>query len=241
MRVLAPSEFAFASARCLLENGVRKILFVLAICLGFISLAPAAEMNLSLADGSAVVGEIMKSDDGGVMARTGSEIYTNIPWARFSQEALKQLATNPKVKPASVEPFIEPEPSQRTNSKAEITINPVVRPELPSNPSLMGGLFKSPVGLFILFVIYLANLFAAYEISVIKARSGLQVIGVAALLPIIGPVISLRKKRLLPKLLGSKRRRKLSRRFLRAASSLSINAFSRPSLLDLWASPGGKR
>ena len=191
MRVLAPSEFAFASARCLLENGVRKILFVLAICLGFISLAPAAEMNLSLADGSAVVGEIMKSDDGGVMARTGSEIYTNIPWARFSQEALKQLATNPKVKPASVEPFIESESSQRTNSKAEITINPVVRPELPSNPSLMGGLFKSPVGLFILFVIYLANLFAAYEISVIKARSGLQVIGVAALLPIIGPVIFL--------------------------------------------------
>jgi hypothetical protein len=187
---MVPSEFAFASARCLLENGVRKILFVLAICFSFTSLAPAVEMNLPLVDGSSVVGEVMKFDDNGIMLRTAGETYTNLAWARFSQDALKQLAANPKIK-VLVEPFIEPEASQRTSTKAEITINPVVRSELPANPSLLGGLFKSPVGLFILFVIYLANLFAAYEISIVKARSGFQVIGVAALLPIIGPVIFL--------------------------------------------------
>ncbi len=188
---MAASEFAFTHACCLLENGVRKFLFVLAICLGFRSLAPAAEMNLTLADGSSVTGEIMKSDDSGVMLRTGSELYTNLPWARFSQEALKQLATNAKVKPAFVEPFIEPEPSQRKSEKVEIKINPVNRLELPLNPSLLGGLLKSPVGLFILLVIYAANLFAAYEISIVKARSGAQVIGLSAILPILGPIIFL--------------------------------------------------
>jgi len=184
------SEFAFASAPCLLENGVRKIFFVLAICFSFSSLAPASEMNLQLVDGSMVVGETMKFDDNGIMLRIAAETYTNLPWARFSQEALKQLSANPKIK-LLVEPFIEPEPSQHTSNKAEITVNPVVRPELPANPSIISGLLKSPVGLFILFVIYLANLFAAYEISIIKARAGIQVIGVAALLPIIGPIIFL--------------------------------------------------
>jgi len=188
---VAASEFAFTHACCLLENGVRKFLFVLALCLGVSSLASAAEMTLVLADGSSVTGEIMKSDDSGVMVRTGSELYTNLSWARFSQEALKQLATNAKVKPAFIEPFIEPEPSQRKNEKIEIKINPVTRLELPVNPSLVGGLLKSSVGLFILLVIYAANLFAAYEISIVKARSGAQVIGLSAILPIIGPIIFL--------------------------------------------------
>jgi hypothetical protein len=40
-------------------------------------------------------------------------------------------------------------------------------------------------------VIYLANLFAAYEISIIKARPEIQVIGLSAILPIIGPIIFL--------------------------------------------------
>jgi hypothetical protein len=58
-------------------------------------------------------------------------------------------------------------------------------------PSLFGGLLKSGLGIFILLLVYGANLFAAYEISIVKARAAAQVMGVAAILPIIGPVIFL--------------------------------------------------
>ena len=148
----------------------------------------AAEVNVALTDGSTVQGELLKHDDNGMQLRIG-ETYTNIAWARLAQEALKQLANDPKIK-AQVEPFIEPEISQRA-PKPEIKINPVMRLDLPENPSILGGLLKSSVGKFIFFVLFLANLFAAYEISIVKARPAAQVVGIAAVLPIIGPVIFL--------------------------------------------------
>lgn len=142
-----------------------------------------------MTDGSAFAGDILKFDDNGLLLRTTSDTYTNLAWGRFSQESLKQLTANPKLKPL-VEPFIEPDPATRP-AKAEIQINPVKRLERPDNPSLFGGLVKSSVGLVILLAIYLANLYAAYEVSLIRARPALQVIGLAAILPIAGPVIFL--------------------------------------------------
>ena len=156
--------------------------------LGLVLLAAAAEVNLALTDGSTLTGEMLKHDDNGLQLRVG-ETYTNVAWARLSQDALKQLANDPKIKP-QVEPFIEPEVSQRA-PKPEIKINAVTRLARPANPSILGGLLTSSVGKFIFFVLFLANLFAAYEISIVKARPAAQVVGLSALLPIIGPVIFL--------------------------------------------------
>ncbi|HEY2328473.1 MAG TPA: hypothetical protein VGI63_01520 [Verrucomicrobiae bacterium] len=166
---------------------MRKILFLFAACLGVAWRVSAAE-TLTMSDGAAFTGDIVKSDDNGLLLRTG-ESYTNLAWGRFSQESLKQLAANPKIRPL-VEVFIEPDQSQRP-AKAEIQINPVTRLERPANPSLFGGLAHSAVGWCILLVLYLANLYAAFEISVIRARPASQVIGLSAILPVIGPVIFL--------------------------------------------------
>ena len=169
---------------------MRKILVTTGLWLGLAGLTLAAEIStLPLTDGSSLQGEIIKFDDKGLQLRTAAETYTNLEWTRFSQDALKQLGTNPKIKPL-VDPFIEPETSQRP-PKAEIQINEVRRLALPANPSILGGLFHSSVGLFILFVLYLANLVAGYEVSIFKARAAAQVVGVSALLPIIGPIIFL--------------------------------------------------
>ncbi len=167
---------------------MRNFLFLLSLWLGLVTSAFAAE-TFTLSDGASLAGDIVKSDDNGVMLHTPEEVYTNIPWGRFSQDSLKQLSANPKMK-AFVEPFILPDESKRPQ-KAEIQVNEVKRMELPPNPSLLGGLFKSPLGLVILLVIYAANLYAGYEISIVKARSAAQVMGLAAVLPIIGPVIFL--------------------------------------------------
>jgi hypothetical protein len=89
-----------------------------------------------------------------------------------------------------VEPFIEPDASQRP-SNPEIQIKEVTRLTKPANPSIFGGLVRSPVGLFILLVLYAANFYAAFEVAIVRARPPLQVIGVSAVLPLIGPVIFL--------------------------------------------------
>jgi len=167
---------------------VRKIIFLLSLWLGVVTLAAAAD-TYTLADGGAVGGDIVKFDDNGLMIHTPEEVYTNVPWARFSQDALKQLSANPKLK-ALVEPFILPTEAERP-PKPEIQVNAVVRMDRPANPSIFGGLFKSGLGVFILLLVYGANLMAAYEISIVKARAIGQVMGLAAVLPIIGPVIFL--------------------------------------------------
>lgn len=166
---------------------MRKFLFILSLWLIVVSLASAAE-TLSLTDGGSVSGDIIKFDDNGIMMKTPEETYTNVSWGRFSQASLHQLAANPKIK-NFVEPFFEPDAAQRPQ-KEEIKVNAVTRMERPA-PSLFGGLFKSSLGLFLLLVVYAANLLAAYEISIVKARSAAQVMGVSAILPIIGPVIFL--------------------------------------------------
>jgi len=166
---------------------VRKILFLLSLWLGF-TLAASAE-TVVLVDGTSVTGHLVKSDDNGLLLRAEDNTYTNVPWGKISQAALKQLSAQPKIKPL-VEPFIEPDESQR-KPKAEIKVNATTRLQQPEHPSLLGGLFGTGLGAFILLVLYVANLYAAYEIAVVRARPLGQVIGLSALLPVIGPIIFL--------------------------------------------------
>jgi hypothetical protein len=145
--------------------------------------------TVTLTDGASLTGDVLKSDATGLMLRTPDNSYTNLSWGRFSQDSLKQLSQNPKIAPF-VEPFIEPEAPAQT-AKAEITVKPVTRLKIPEHPSIVLGLLASPVGLFVLLVLYGANLLAAYEIALIRARTPGQVVGVAAIAPVIAPIIFL--------------------------------------------------
>ena len=88
-----------------------------------------------------------------------------------------------------VTPFIIPPAQQRP--KEEIKIQEVSRLETPPKVSFFPALFSSSVGLVVLFVIYAANLYAAMEIAIFRARPIGLVMGVAAVLPILGPIIFL--------------------------------------------------
>ena len=167
---------------------MRKIIFIFSLVLAVASGALAAE-TLTLTDGSTQAGDIVKFNDNGLMLHTAADVYTNVSWGQLSQDSLKQLAEKPKLKPL-VEVFIEPDASARP-VKADIQVNAVTRMERPAKPSLFGGLAGSPVGLFLLLVLYAANLYAGYEVAIIRARPAVQVIGLSAVLPIIGPVVFL--------------------------------------------------
>jgi hypothetical protein len=174
----------------LLEDGVRNIFRII---LGFwlCGLLMAAHADtIPLADGTSLTGDIISFNDAGVIFRLADSKYSDrIAWTKFSQEGLKQLANNPKISPM-VEPFIEIPLSDRPQ-KPEIKINDVTRLEVPPKQSLLGALLSSSVGIFVLLLIYGANIYAGYEIAVVRARSKGLVMGVAAVLPILGPIIFL--------------------------------------------------
>jgi hypothetical protein len=67
----------------------------------------------------------------------------------------------------------------------------VSRLELPPKQSLFSALVSSSVGLVVLMLIYAANIFAGYEIAVVRSRPIALVMGVAVVLPILGPIIFL--------------------------------------------------
>jgi hypothetical protein len=152
-------------------------------------LVAAAAESYPLTDDTTLTGDIVTFNDSGITFRLSNDSYTNVMWTKFSQDGLKQLAKNPKIKPL-VDPFIEVPASARPK-KAEIKIQPVTRLELPPNQSLVGAMFSSSVGLFVLFVIYAANLYAGFEIAVVRMKPIALVMGVAAVLPIAGPIIFL--------------------------------------------------
>ena len=145
--------------------------------------------SLTLIDGTTLTGDIVKTEDNGLMLREAGDVYTNLTWPQFSQATLKQLAQNPKLG-QWVEPFIDPDASQRP-PKPEIRVSPVTRIEQPAHPSLFGGLVQSSLGMFILLVLYLANLYAAFEVAIVRGRPLAPVIGLSAVLPVIGPIIFL--------------------------------------------------
>ena len=152
-------------------------------------LVAARADTFQLADGSSLAGDVVTFNDSGITFRIADDTYTNVMWTKLSQDALKQLSQNPKIKPL-VDPFIEIPPSERP-PKPEIKIQDVVRLELPPRQSLIGALSSSSVGLFVLLMIYAANLYAAFEIAVVRSRPIALVMGMAAVLPVLGPVIFL--------------------------------------------------
>jgi hypothetical protein len=142
-----------------------------------------------LADGTSLTGDIVRSSDTGLTLRLSDDVYTNVLWTKFSQDGLKQLSANPKIKPL-VEPFIEIPASERP-PKPEIKINDVTRLALPPKQSLIGAMFSSSVGLFVMLMIYAANIYAGFEAAIFRSRPIGLGMGVAAVLPVFGPIILL--------------------------------------------------
>jgi hypothetical protein len=173
----------------LLKKTVHKIfLMISGLCFCGLLVTARAD-SFELTDGSSVSGNIVTFNENSIMLRMPDDSYTNLLWTKFSQDALVQLEKNPKLK-LLVEPFIEPPTSHRP-PKPTITVHEVSHLELPPKQSSFTAFFSSPVGFIILLLIYVANVFAAYEIAIMRTHSIGLVMGVAVVLPILGPVIFL--------------------------------------------------
>ena len=190
------SEFFFLCPRAFaIQIRMRwRISFWLVLSLGWLLAGPASAQpyqNYQLTDGKAFSGRTVQFTDGFVQfALEGpTATYTNIRWGRLSQASLQELAKNKFAAPHAT-PFIDTPPTARPPAVAkasELTLKPVPRLDRPSG----GGLSASPVMLLLFFMIYLGNIYAAYEISIFRQQNTPMVCGLAAILPVLGPIIFL--------------------------------------------------
>ena len=170
---------------------VRRLCLIAALLLGWLLAGAAYAEIFKLANGETITGELLtgSENDLGVQIKVGEGKYERVPWANFSQEDLKRLAKLPKLEPL-VEPFIEISQEEKLK-KTEVNIKQPPRLERPAPHSLLGALFSSSLGLFVVLLLYAANIFAGYEVSIFRARPTVLVCGVSAVLPLIGPIIYL--------------------------------------------------
>ncbi|MGC8744294.1 MAG: hypothetical protein ACP5T0_10495 [Verrucomicrobiia bacterium] len=158
-----------------------------------IILTAAEQITLELTDGTTISGEIGKSsfNNDGVALMQNGMYAKRIQWSKLSQESLQKLAKNPMAQ-KYVEPLIEwvieDKPKERPKPKLlEIKQPPKI--ERPKPSSTFGAFFQSPVSTLFLLLIYLANIYAGYEVAIYKNRKAPVVCAAAAVLPILGLII----------------------------------------------------
>ena len=148
--------------------------------------------SFQLNNGETLTGEVLASsaNDDGVQVKIGEGEYKRVPWARFSQTDLKKLAQNKKLEPL-VEPFIEITREEKAKKTEAPNFKQPPRLDRAAQHSLFGAFFGSGLGVLIVLLLYGANVYAAYEIAIFRALSVPLVCGVAAVLPVAGPIIFL--------------------------------------------------
>lgn len=169
-----------------------KILSCLIVAAGWAWTGAAATFSLN--DGQTISGDVSSGTAQGLILRKGEGEFTpRIPWTNFTQSALKQLSSNPKIKPF-LEPYLElDEPEPSATKKKQITADPKIpeRMERPDPKAGLGGLFKNGLTLTLIFLIYAANVYAGFEVALFRNYPPAVVCGVAAVAPFLGLMVFL--------------------------------------------------
>jgi hypothetical protein len=169
--------------------------FLLAVLL----VQPAIAGSYRLTDGSTATGEPVAYGETGLILRDNSGLPPRIPWARFSQESLKQLAEEAKTPKdrAFVEPFIEDYVREQELRKQIIVTAPTFQEEQDkvreverkTQPSKgLFALFSSPLGLLLVVLAYAANVYAGFELAIFRGQTVGMGLGLG-LIPVVGPLI----------------------------------------------------
>lgn len=166
-------------------------LAVLSICGVFATLTPAATYQLN--NGQTIVGEPIAPDGSGILFKLDATTFSDrIGWTNFTEEALNELAKDPKIKPFT-DPYTFDESAFEEERKAALKIEAKTGPKLerPDPEAGWGALFSALLPMMLVLVVYGANVYAGFEIAMFRNYHPLIGCLVAAVVPILGPVIFL--------------------------------------------------
>lgn len=156
------------------------------VCAG--SALQAATYTLST--GEAITAEPFDiNKDGVVFRHADGRVTPRVSWTNFTEAALKEFAQNPKAR-NFVSGLLE-SPEDDVRVKKEINVKVPPRLGRPVARSAMGALFASPLSIALVVLVYLANLYGAYEIAIYRRYPLAMVIGAAAILPFAAPIVFL--------------------------------------------------
>ncbi|MGI8965144.1 MAG: hypothetical protein ACR2H1_03535, partial [Limisphaerales bacterium] len=145
----------------------------------------------TLTDGKTLAGDPIAADENGVVLKSSSGVFLpRASWIKFSADSLKKISAEKPQFAQFINPLLEEELPPPVEKK-EMTIKPVERPERPTHGIGLFAIFLSPLGWIIFLILYAANIYAAYEIAAFKNEPARLVCGVAAVAPLIGPIIFL--------------------------------------------------
>ncbi len=167
----------------------RRALAFAAVTL-WVGVALGAEFRL--VTGDVYKGELSAADKDGLVVRLESGDYSpRIDWAKLSDETLRELAENPKAR-RFAEPFVEaPAETIAIQQAKEIKVKQPTRLELPEVKKGLIPALTTPNGLILLGLLFVANLYAGYEVARFKWRPAALVCGLSAVFPVFGPLIFL--------------------------------------------------
>lgn len=163
-------------------------------CTGLLAFTAAVmATDFRFNSGDKITGDLAAIDANGFVIRLPDGTYSpRFPWLKLSDETLEVLKDNPKAK-KFVEPLVMPpaEEVAAKEAKAAIKLSPSTLPAPVEAKKGWLTALLSPPGLVFLGLLYLANLFAAFELSKFKWRPAALVCGAAAVLPVLGPIVFL--------------------------------------------------
>jgi hypothetical protein len=156
---------------------------LLTFLLGCLLASGAFAASYQTTDGRTLPGEPVGFSNRGLVMKLPDGSYSSAtPWAQLSQVTLKELRDHPKAA-RFVEPFIQLTAEEREKLSG-LTLEDVPRLDRPAGKTgIVGMLFSSGVGWFLVLLIYFGNLFSAYEIALYRAYSPQAVCALAAVLP----------------------------------------------------------
>jgi len=170
----------------------RPCFWIFVLSLGVALTAAALADNFKLLSGEEISGDPIGPNPQSVLLKKSDGTFTaRLGWTNFTQESLKKFASLTSTK-RFVEPFLDLEEDQNSKKvETEIQAKPPPRLERPNPKAGFGALFSSPLMVTIFVVLYLANLYAAYEVALFRNYHPALVCGAAALAPIIGQTVFL--------------------------------------------------
>ena len=131
-----------------------RVKFILLVCLLYAWVSPAFAGTYTYTDGQTVTGDPVAFNKNGVILKAGGKFTDTLPWGKFSQESLKQLASEAK-KPADrahIEPYLE-EVVMEQQKRKEINWTPPPRVELPKGAKGFFAMFTTPLGFLLLIAV----------------------------------------------------------------------------------------
>jgi hypothetical protein len=187
------SEFCFlCSLRFDKQDCMRRVyLSLVTIGIGLFIATSAVSDEFKFSNGNVLRGDFASANEDGLVVKLDVGGFSErAHWIDFEQDTLKMLLNIPEARPY-VTKYIIRDPKLVRKPLPPIVLRPVDRPKHTTEETGFFAALMNPFGFFLIGILLLVNLFAAYEIARFRRWPVLLVCGTSFVMPIIAPIVFL--------------------------------------------------